>query len=189
MKRCEQKDKSKQKILSTALDLFITKGYAATRTVDIASTVEISEGLLFHYFGSKEKLYLALIDIALAGRNNSLKISTTMAIEYFEKLAEYIIENCSQNSLYAKLFVLMKYAENDLSLSNEIRTKIKGKQELDQSVLIIKNGQIQGTIKSGDPLALALAFWSSIHGVVENIALHPELPIPKSSWLVSILKK
>ena len=40
------------------------KGYSATRTSDIANAVGMSEGLLYHYFETKEKLYLALLQIA-----------------------------------------------------------------------------------------------------------------------------
>ena len=58
MKRVEQKEKRRQEILNAGLDLFIQKGYSATRTAEIAKAVDMSEGLLFHYFETKEKLYL-----------------------------------------------------------------------------------------------------------------------------------
>ena len=55
--RDEQREKRRQEILEMALDLFIRKGYAATKISDIAQNVGMSVGLLFHYFDSKEKLY------------------------------------------------------------------------------------------------------------------------------------
>ncbi len=189
MTRLEQKEKRRHDILNVALDLFIQKGYAATRTAEIAKAVGMSEGLFFHYFETKEKLYFSLIDIALSGMHNTFEIDASNSIAFFENAAKYIIENCSKDSLIAKLFVLMDYAENDASLSVEVRNKIKGQRELDKTVSIIEQGQKENSIKNGDPLSLALTFWTTIHGVVANIARNPDLPIANYEWIVDILRK
>ena len=55
--RKEHKEKRRQEIICAALELFVSKGYAATKVTDIAERVNMSTGLLFHYFESKEKLY------------------------------------------------------------------------------------------------------------------------------------
>ena len=46
--RKEQKEKRRQEILLAGLDLFVTKGYAATKITDIAKQAGMSTGLLFH---------------------------------------------------------------------------------------------------------------------------------------------
>ncbi len=48
----------REQLLSTALDLFCAHGYAATSTKRIAEAAGVTEGLVFHYFGSKEALLL-----------------------------------------------------------------------------------------------------------------------------------
>ena len=53
MNRKEQKEKRRKEILAVGLDLFVRKGYAATKTQDISQEAGMSEGLLFHYFASK----------------------------------------------------------------------------------------------------------------------------------------
>lgn len=188
MKRAEQKEKRRQDILNCGLDLFIRNGYAATRTVDIANAVGMSEGLLFHYYESKEQLYLTLIDIALSGRANSFELKATSPLEFFEKVADYIIKSCSENNFIARLFLLMNQAEHNTALSEDIRSNIAGIREVEKTVNIIKQGQTDGSIKTGNPLALALTFWAAIHGVVENMARNPELPVPSSKWIVDILR-
>lgn len=45
-------------MLSAALALFCEHGYAATSTRRIADAAGVAEGLVFHFFGSKEKLLL-----------------------------------------------------------------------------------------------------------------------------------
>ena len=56
MTRKEQKEEKRQKILMTALTLFVERGYYDTKITDIASAVPMSTGLMFHYFESKEEL-------------------------------------------------------------------------------------------------------------------------------------
>ena len=60
-KREEQKKIRKQLILEKGLELFVEKGYSATKISDIAEAVDMSVGLMFHYFESKEKLYEELL--------------------------------------------------------------------------------------------------------------------------------
>lgn len=65
--RNEQKEKRRQEILNSGLDLFIHKGFTATKISDIAKKAKMSVGLLFHYFKSKEHLYEELIKFAMSG--------------------------------------------------------------------------------------------------------------------------
>jgi TetR/AcrR family transcriptional regulator len=56
-----QADK-RNNIINEALREFAEKGYEAASTNNIIKNAKISKGLLFHYFGSKKKLYLYLIE-------------------------------------------------------------------------------------------------------------------------------
>ena len=60
----------REQILSTALRLFCEHGYAGTSTREIARAVGVTEGLLFHYFPSKEQLLfeVAARQTSFAGR-------------------------------------------------------------------------------------------------------------------------
>lgn len=51
-----------EQILNTALSLFCEKGYHSTSIEDIAKQAEISKGLLYHYFRSKEDVLAALVE-------------------------------------------------------------------------------------------------------------------------------
>lgn len=53
----EVNDSTEQKIIEAARKLFIQKGYAATKTRDIAAEAGINLALLNYYFRSKEKLF------------------------------------------------------------------------------------------------------------------------------------
>ncbi|NEX60646.1 TetR/AcrR family transcriptional regulator [Noviherbaspirillum galbum] len=56
-----RKDARPQELLAAALDLFVEKGYAATRLEDVASRAGVSKGTLYLYFENKEELFKAVV--------------------------------------------------------------------------------------------------------------------------------
>jgi AcrR family transcriptional regulator len=59
--RKTQAEERRLQILDTALDVFASKGFAAASIKDIAAAAGISQGLLYHYFNSKEALLEATV--------------------------------------------------------------------------------------------------------------------------------
>ena len=53
----KMKDERREQILSNALILFAAKGLSATKITDISAASGISQGLLYHYFESKEEIH------------------------------------------------------------------------------------------------------------------------------------
>jgi AcrR family transcriptional regulator len=61
-KRWERrKDARPQELMAAALDLFVERGYAATRLDDVASQAGVSKGTLYLYFANKEELFKAVV--------------------------------------------------------------------------------------------------------------------------------
>jgi len=59
--RRRRKDARPSELTAAALDLFVEKGFAATRLDDIAARAGVSKGTLYIYFDSKEALFKAVI--------------------------------------------------------------------------------------------------------------------------------
>lgn len=57
-----EKISTEQKILDAAKLIFSKKGFAATRTRDIAEEADINLALLNYHFGSKEKLFKLIVE-------------------------------------------------------------------------------------------------------------------------------
>ena len=53
---------TKERILRMARERFAELGYAATTNKDIAAAADITTGAIYHYFGSKRDLYLAVFE-------------------------------------------------------------------------------------------------------------------------------
>ena len=60
-KRQQQADARREQLLDVALDLFAKQGFDATSTQQIANAAGVTQGLVFHYFGSKEGLLSAVL--------------------------------------------------------------------------------------------------------------------------------
>ena len=60
-KRERRKEARPGELLDAALDLFVEKGFAATRSEEVAIRAGVSKGTLFLYFPSKEELFKAVV--------------------------------------------------------------------------------------------------------------------------------
>ena len=68
IKRERRKQARPGELLDAALDLFVEKGFAATRVEEVAARAGVSKGTLFHYYASKDDLFKAVVHETLAGR-------------------------------------------------------------------------------------------------------------------------
>lgn len=77
MKRDEKNQKMRRKIMDSALAEFSSQGYGASSINTICAAQDISKGIIYHYFETKDILYLACVE------------------ECFQQLTEYIRANIS----------------------------------------------------------------------------------------------
>lgn len=56
-----RKDARPQELLAAAIDLFVERGFAATRLEDVARRAGVSKGTLYLYFENKEELFKAVV--------------------------------------------------------------------------------------------------------------------------------
>lgn len=94
-----------QKIMRASINEFATKGFTSASTDIIAGKAGISKGAIFHYFGTKEKLYIAAAEYILDGYVDHME-------KYLEKAPDDIFE-MFQNMIFAGLDYLLG---NNLSI-------------------------------------------------------------------------
>ena len=87
---------TEEKIKEAARKVFTQKGYAATRTRDIAEEAGINLALLNYYFRSKEKLFeiviLEKMQILLGKLGPALMDERTSLEQKVEQIAEHYID-------------------------------------------------------------------------------------------------
>jgi TetR/AcrR family transcriptional regulator len=103
-KRTASGTETRQRILDVATQQFASKGYDGARVDDIMRLAKVSKNLIYHYFGSKEKLFIAVLEAAYQGMHayhstwSFDDISPTEGIrklvrstfQYWEKSPEFI---------------------------------------------------------------------------------------------------
>jgi len=57
-------DERRRHLTEVALEVFAKRGYSETELSDVADAAGIRRPLLYHYFGGKEDLYLAVLELA-----------------------------------------------------------------------------------------------------------------------------
>lgn len=187
--RKEQKERRRQEIIYAALELFVSKGYAATKITDIAKRANMSTGLMFHYFESKEKLYEELVQMGLEGTAYPGEQKCEHAIDFFVKFTEELFAYMKEQPIVAKLFVLMAEAQRSEATPEHIREIAMRVNVIEQFMPIIEWGQQEGTIKEGSPLMLSNAFWCSVQGIAERYATNQDIELPKAEWIVDIVRR
>jgi len=60
--RQQQAEETRNRLIDSALRVFSTKGFAASTTKDIAKEAGVTDGLIYHYFSSKEDLIWAILE-------------------------------------------------------------------------------------------------------------------------------
>ena len=58
-------EEKKKKIIDVCIEEFANNGYEKASTNSIVKKADISKGLLFHYFGSKKKVFLYTLDYTI----------------------------------------------------------------------------------------------------------------------------
>lgn len=58
---------TRQRILDVATKEFSAKGFDGARVDDIMRIAKVSKNLIYHYFGSKERLFIAVLEAAYEG--------------------------------------------------------------------------------------------------------------------------
>jgi len=98
--RQRRKEARPQELLDAALDLFVERGFAATRSEDVAARAGVSKGTLYLYYPSKEELLKEVVrhnvinqiaegvDIVRQFEGPSTELLATMLRLWWERIGE-----------------------------------------------------------------------------------------------------
>lgn len=171
------KEERRQQIMSNALKLFTQKGLAATKISDIAFASGISQGLMYHYYQSKEEVYTELIQIAFGKMKEACRWLVAQPISSKEKIKlaiEELLKAIEKNEDAARYHLLIAQATVSETTPSETKDIIKRENTFPYEAIavIMAEGQKSGEIKMYDPQELAMVFWTSINGLAIYKAVH-----------------
>lgn len=160
-------------ILAAAGAEFAAKGLAGARVDQIARRAGVNKRMLYHYFGNKEALWLAVLEQAYANirrEEGMLDVGRLAPVEGMRRLIEFSIGYCADHPE----FLALLNSEN-LHKARYLR-RSKKMRELHTSLLqviadLLARGGRQGVFRAGvdpaelyiDIAALGFFYFSNIH--------------------------
>lgn len=188
MTRKEQKEARKIQIIQATLDLFVERGYYGTKTSQISRRAGISEGLLFHYFPTKEILLEELVKIGLEGMRTPMQINAENGLDFFYQFTKMLFSQVEKNIFIAKMFVFMGNVVQAEDIPGKLRKLAASVDTIAFCQNWVEAGQKDGSIRKGDVMALSNMYWCAIHGIMGQYALRPEIPLPEPVWMIGMLQ-
>ncbi len=190
--RDEQKEQRRALIIDKAIELFAKKGYAETKIGDIAKAADMSVGLMFHYFESKEKLFEEIVSYGANATNTPREMNFENPLDYFEGFLKMLFHYVKEQPRIMYLFVIMGRMRHGEGITPHIKEIAESVDQIEQSAEVIAAGQQYGYFREGDPYLLAFTFWSSVQGVMEMLAAAPEMAengrLPETDWIIDIIR-
>lgn len=192
-------DKRKEEILNAALEEFCLKGYSGTKISDIVKRAGISQGLIYHYYKSKDELYFDVVDKSMSSANeliNMVKMYNLKGWSAICAVVKGLIEWLNNGGEGKLRFIFMNQVPLLNPMPKEVQEALKGSLRINEwTAENIKEAQKEGIVIHGNPNELAAIFWAMIQGVITNNVLMERMgleelnTIPEEEMLLKILKK
>jgi TetR/AcrR family transcriptional regulator len=191
----KMREERKKQIRSAALRLFAAKGLFATKIKDIAEAVGMAQGLIYHYYKSKEDIYVELIKDALEKINEAVfglkKMPQPPDVKIRTALEEllHVIETSED---FIQTCRLIAQASNSTEIPENAKKLIEEMRDIPYQEIagIMEDGQKEGTIIEADPRELALIFWTLINGLaIYKASRSNRVKMPDVRLLINIFLK
>jgi AcrR family transcriptional regulator len=194
------RDDRQEQILHAALKVFATKGLNAAKISDIAAAAKISQGLVHHYFGSKEGIYTAVAERAMSGALQAVTDTPAPDDAPYERLVsicERMLQGLKIHPEYLLIVIQCLLSEDVPPKAREL-VSMYSHSIFSNLVELIKAGQVAKQIVAEDPQELTMTFLATIQGLVlaqftrqafwGDAALPEEGFLPKVETVLRILK-
>lgn len=176
-------------ILAAATSVFATKGVARTKVSDIATAANLSHGLLYHYFPSKEAIFEAIAEAMIERADADLSAPHERAIDRLEHTLLRAHERLASSEIDASRVVMLAVLMRD-SISEGLRARLSAHlvRLMERTRETIATAQLEGDIDptiAPDELARLVLF------LFRGMAIRmPDFPValPEPVTLLRLLR-
>ena len=193
--RKRDSQRTQKSLLTAAAKEFAQFGYAGARINRIADKAKCNIRMLYHYFGSKEKLYLAVLESAyldLREKESDLAIEFLPPLEGLTRLLEFTFDYFDSNPVFegllrAENLMRGKYIKRLPSVPNAAVPM------LEKVSALIKVGEEEGVFRPGldaADLYLTITAFSRFH-LANSYSLSAVLGVDMNSaeWKAERLRR
>jgi len=165
-------EKTKASILKAARDEFCEQGFNGARVDAIADRAKANKRLLYHYFGNKEALYLAVLHDAyeeIRSGERELKLGKIDPVEAMDRLVRFTFRHFLANPWFPRLLAVenlhnarfLKQLDDIPALHSPLLAELRD---------IVRRGHEAGVFRTDvDPMQLYISIAGLGYFYVSNI--------------------
>lgn len=112
-------------LMECAEKLFAENGYAETSIREIAKLASVNSAMISYYFGSKEKLIIAILDYRTANLDEVMRSTQTensSALERIMAISDFYIDKVFEQRYFYKLLYQLQSSEAQSNLIEHFNT-------------------------------------------------------------------
>jgi len=183
---------TREKIITAGLQLFSTKGLAATSIQDIAGLAGISVGLTYHYYKSKEDLFTELVEMVVDSADESTQVlfnSDQSPAEKIKMFSKNVIDSIAESAAMSQYYLLMIHYVLVVDPSKKaVKIREKSFAPLESVKRTVIEGQELGEVKPGDPDEMIVLYFSAIQGLsISKLMMGNRFVLPSPGLLSGLL--
>ncbi|MHA6531500.1 TetR/AcrR family transcriptional regulator [Paenibacillus sp. BAC0078] len=186
-------DDATRQIITHAIEVFSKKGFAGTKIKDIALSAGFSQGYVYTYFKSKEEIFTKVVELASEGAGLSVQYAAELEGTAWEKilwLTEAFLSSDSLAMQHWRLILLQTSTTDAIPEEAKRIAQDKIRLPFEHLVPLIIEGQQAHEIVDGDPLLIAIAYFSFIQGLgIARIQTSQEAPFPSAELILRFMKR
>ncbi len=181
------KNRIREDIVGAALGILTTEGYAALSVRKIASRIEYSTGVIYHYFSDKEDIIRAVAEdgfMRILARMQDTPFDPEKPIEGFKKFYLRYFDLMLENPSWSKL-ALLADIDSILEKTSVLDRGISKKS----ATFEIMTGRLASAMKAGkvrqaDPELTAQIIWTTAYGLIARLILEKNIDKKQRDRLV-----
>ena len=161
------RDERRDQILHAALKVFAYKGLKAAKIADIAAQAGISQGLIHHYFSSKQDVFTAVVERAMTGALAAFDAMADVGPDPLNRLALITDRMLQGLVIHPEYMLVLTQSLVNQDTPPEVGKLLAnlGRQINTHLVRLIEAGQAAGQVILGSPQELAMVFFAAIQGL------------------------
>ena len=149
MRKPKDPEANRARIVAAATDEFASRGFKGASMDAIAARTHTTRALINYYFGSKEKLYIAVLERSYAGIRDAearLELDGLPAAEAIRRIVEFTYNYYVTHQSYVRLVVAENQAKGrHMRKSKAMRTL--NRPIIDLLARVIARGQAEGRFR------------------------------------------
>lgn len=186
------REERREQILQAALKVFSRRGLAATKISEIAKEAGLSHGLVYHYFNSKDEIFITLVKKALEGSKLVVDLASQQKLSPLDQLhwlTKTILTGLSNDGAYFFLIIVQAFTSD--AVPDQVKEMISSNSSstFEGILPIILAGQQAGQIVKEDPAKLASSYFAMIQGIsMQHVQQVDELTASDTDLILKIFK-